>query len=253
MDILGIVLDVTTILVVIIGGLFLKNYLPSYFDKKGENLATKEDVQEITRLTESVQGEFKREFEDYSKDRSFKYHYYYDQFRELYTKLYCIIAQSEYLRRFFKLYNGSEWDFEEVPFIELHSQRNTQSIKFGEGKTAVSNETTQITDGITEFNKRTIFDMIIEKGEFASQRLLKLAIAYRFVHKNYAGTDETSDVVKTANDEEFVLIKEIIHCIVNEYNFLRKELKLDYVESELTTGLFENISVGGETDGNTNP
>lgn len=253
MDILGIVLDVTTILVVIIGGLFLKNYLPSYFDKKGENLATKEDVQEITRLTESVQDEFRREFEDYSKDRSFKYHYYYDQFRELYTKLYCIIAQSEYLRHFFKIYNGSEWNFDDVPFVELHSQRKTQSIKFGEGKATVSNEATQITDGITEFNKRAIFEKIIEKGEFTSQRLLKLAVAYRFVHQNYAGTDETSDVVKTANSEEFVLIKEIIHCIVNEYNFLRKELKLDYVESELTTGLFENISVGGETDGNTNP
>lgn len=252
MDKLGIILNLTNLLVVICGGLFLKNYLPSYFEKKGENLATKEDVQEITRLTESVQNEFRQEFEDYSKDRSFKYHYYYDQFRELYTKLYCIIAQSEYLRHFFKLYNGSEWDFEDVPFVELHSQKNTQSIKFDEGKTTVSNKTTHITNGITEFNKRAIFDIIIEKGEFASQRLLKLAIAYRFVHQNYAGTDETSDIVKTANDEELILIKEIIHCIVKEYNFLRKELKLDYVVSELSTGLFESICVGDETDSNTN-
>lgn len=251
MDILGIVLNAANLLVIILGGFYLKNYLNSYFDKKGENLATKEDIQEITRLTESVQNEFRREFEDYSKDRSFKYHFYYDQFRELYTKLYCIIAQSEYLRHFFKLYNGSEWNFEDTPFIELHSQRNTQSIKSSEGKTTVSNETTQIANGITEFNKKAISDMVIENGEFASQHLLKLAIAYRFVHQNYAGTDRTSDIVETANEEEFVLIKEIVHCIVKEYNFLRKELKLDYVISELTTGLFENISVGGESNGNT--
>ena len=41
--------------------LFTKNYLPSYMDKKGENIATKEDIEEITRKTEEVQREFKEE------------------------------------------------------------------------------------------------------------------------------------------------------------------------------------------------
>ncbi|MCX6350250.1 MAG: chromosome partitioning protein ParA, partial [Bacteroidetes bacterium] len=34
--------------------LFLKNYLPSYFNEKGRNLATKEDIGTITKIVESV-------------------------------------------------------------------------------------------------------------------------------------------------------------------------------------------------------
>ena len=40
-------------------GLFIKNYLPSYMNEKGKNLATKEDIEAITRKTEAVQKEFK--------------------------------------------------------------------------------------------------------------------------------------------------------------------------------------------------
>ena len=49
-----ILLAVTVFLI----GLFVKNYLPSYMDEKGKNLATKEDIEEITRKTEEVQKEF---------------------------------------------------------------------------------------------------------------------------------------------------------------------------------------------------
>lgn len=48
-------------------GLFVKNYLPSYMDEKGKNLATKEDIEEITRKTEEVQQEFCEGFEFFFK------------------------------------------------------------------------------------------------------------------------------------------------------------------------------------------
>ena len=71
-------------------------------DKKGENLATKEDIEEITRKTEEVQREFKEEFEAFSSDMKFKYDFFYKQYLELYCKLYAIIIQSEYVRHFIK-------------------------------------------------------------------------------------------------------------------------------------------------------
>lgn len=43
-------------------GLFIKHYLPGYMAKKGENLAAKEDVAEITRRTEEVQKKFQKTF-----------------------------------------------------------------------------------------------------------------------------------------------------------------------------------------------
>lgn len=87
-------------------GLFVKNYLPSYMDEKGKNLATKEDIQEITRKTEEVQQEFRENFELFSSDVQFKYDFYYKQYSELYCKLYAIIIQSEYVRHFIKKQMG---------------------------------------------------------------------------------------------------------------------------------------------------
>jgi len=244
METISIILSVITLIVLVAFSFLFKSYLSSYFVKKGENLATKEDIDKITRLTETVQNEFKREFEDYTKDRRFKNQYYYEQFSKLYTKLYCIIVQSEYLRHFYKLYNGSDFLFDDEPFIELHGKRTTTAIS-----DSIKRTETDIQNDITEFNKEAIFNTIINNGEYASQRLLKLAVAYRFVHKHYEGTDPTSDVVKTANDEEYTLIKEIICCIIKEYNTLRSELKLDFIESELSTGLFDNADIVNVREG----
>lgn len=55
MDWLLLIVEFASIVAVFLLGLFTKNYLPSYMEKKGENLATKEDVKEITRRTEEVQ------------------------------------------------------------------------------------------------------------------------------------------------------------------------------------------------------
>ena len=40
--------------------LIAKTYFPSYLKEKGKNLATKEDVREITRISEEIKEEFKR-------------------------------------------------------------------------------------------------------------------------------------------------------------------------------------------------
>jgi hypothetical protein len=44
-------------------GLLLKSYLPSYMKKKGENLATKEDIQVITDLIESTKAIYTEKLE----------------------------------------------------------------------------------------------------------------------------------------------------------------------------------------------
>lgn len=55
MEWVQVVIGILEIVAIIILGLFLKNYFPSYMDEKGKNLATKEDIAEITRKTEVVQ------------------------------------------------------------------------------------------------------------------------------------------------------------------------------------------------------
>ena len=119
MEIVNLILNIAVIVLIFLVWLFTKNYLPSYMDKKGENLATKEDIEEITRKTEEVQREFKEEFEAFSSDMKFKYDFFYKQYSELYCKLYAIIIQSEYVRHFIQITDGKVITFEEAPFLEI--------------------------------------------------------------------------------------------------------------------------------------
>ncbi len=62
-------MDLNTIIVLLsllFFGLFIRFYLPSYFQEKAKNLATKEDIGAITREVEDVKHSFK-EFYDLTK------------------------------------------------------------------------------------------------------------------------------------------------------------------------------------------
>lgn len=231
-------------IVLIVGAaLLFKHFFPAYMDEKGKNLATKEDVQEITRKTEEVQAEFKQNFELFSSDVHFRYEFFFKQYSELYCKLYAIVTQSEYARHFIKVDKEQDISFDEAPFIEMSpTHRVNQTMKWGSDQPTTINRTEETFETpISKFNKEQLCDLIIELGEYASQKLLKLAVAYRFAYSYYEGNPKSKNAScqKTANDEEFRLIREMVCCIVSEYNFLRKELKMDYVESELDTGIPE--------------
>lgn len=222
-------------------GLFTKNYLPSYMDKKGENLATKEDIKEITRKTEEVQREFKEEFEAFSSDMKFKYDFFYKQHSELYCKLYAIVIQSEYVRHFIQIADGTVVTFDEAPFLEISpTRRETTTLHIGDEKGAsVSKKTEFIETPISKFNKKELCDYIIENRDLASKKLLKLAVSYRFASDHYSGNSSggSVDEKEKADDKEFRMIKEIVIAIVKDYNYLRKELKLPYNEDELSSGV----------------
>lgn len=222
-------------------GLFVKNYFPSYMEEKGKNLATKEDIEEITRKTEEVQKEFKEDFELFTSDVQFKYDLYYKQYSELYCKLYAIIIQSEYVRNFIKLSDDKVLSFEECPFMEIsptHKITETLNLREGEPLRA-ERKVEKIETPISQFNKKQLCEYIIENGQYASQKLLKIAVAYRFAYSNYTGNPDVknSSCAEVANEEEFRLIREMVCCIVSEYNFFRKELKMDYNEQELVNGI----------------
>ena len=59
MDIIIIVLQILIFAVSIIAYFFIKNLLPSYFSEKGKNLATKEDITEITEKIKTVETKIK--------------------------------------------------------------------------------------------------------------------------------------------------------------------------------------------------
>lgn len=208
-------------------GLIAKSYLPSYMDEKGKNLATKEDIKDITQKTEEVKIEFKREFQNLSAKIDFDYKYCYKQYSGLYANLYAIVSQSEYLRYFWNEYEDLGLSIYEIPFIETSIEKNNKECN----------------TEITVFDKKLIYECVINNAGLASPELLKLAVAYRFANTYYGVNDEKLDSknIKDAfNKEELTLIREIVKRVVLEYNILRKKLKLDYSEGELESEILSS-------------
>lgn len=63
MEIWTLILQGIVIIGFIVLGFLLKNFWPKYFEKKGENLATKEDIGEITKIVEEVKNKLALELE----------------------------------------------------------------------------------------------------------------------------------------------------------------------------------------------
>lgn len=157
--------------------------------------------------------------------------------------MYAIIIQSEYVRHFIELTDKRTIPFEEAPFLEItptHKETTTSNISKSNGS-SVTRKTEEIETPISQFNKKELCDYIISNGSLGSQKLLKLAVAYRFAADHYSGNGSggSIDVKDIADEEEFRMIKDIVVAIVQDYNLLRKELKLDYNENEIKTGIPE--------------
>jgi hypothetical protein len=53
---LALLISVATLVAVVVGGLLLRQFLPSYLSEKAKNLASKEDLSQLTHLVESVKA-----------------------------------------------------------------------------------------------------------------------------------------------------------------------------------------------------
>ena len=218
-------------------GLFLKNYLPSYMDEKGKNLATKEDIKEITQLTEEVQQDFRKELERFNSDLHFKYDFYYKQYEGLYSYLYAIIIQSEYVRDYLKRINKQEVSIEEVPFITISPiNRLTQKFEFNAGEpTKFTTSSEKIETPISQSNFDQLVEYIIANSALADQELMKYTVSYRFAHQVVHAKDQPQE----ADVEETRLQEAIIRSIIKTYNRLKKELKMEFNNKELESGSLE--------------
>jgi hypothetical protein len=65
------IIELTIIIVGLILFFMIKNFLPSYLNEKGKNLATKEDVDEITKRVEKIKSEFVKDIEHIKADLSY--------------------------------------------------------------------------------------------------------------------------------------------------------------------------------------
>lgn len=144
----------------------------------------------------------------------------------LYFDLYSIIAQSEYLRKFHNI-QGS---FKDYPFLEVSENKTTTNIINGGTKKE------KIDNSITSFNKLSLDNKIIDNKEYACAKLIKLAIAYRYLHKNYLDNTIESNLLDKFQEAEVNCIYNIVTEIVKETNKKMKICKIDYDKNEMKKG-----------------
>jgi hypothetical protein len=67
---LTVIMNICTWIALLISFLWLRKYLPTYFQEKGKNLATKEDIGEITDKIEAVKTDYARQLELFKSEIS---------------------------------------------------------------------------------------------------------------------------------------------------------------------------------------
>lgn len=182
----------------------LNKYLEKYFEAKAENLATKQDVAEITRKTEEVQAEFHQMLEEFDTLLKFQYQFYENQYKELYSELYWKICESESLRYILVDLEEKYVPFIDVPIVEYEVKKSDLSKQ--EQFVSIDEE---------------IISLIQEKHIYASPELVKLVCTLENV-KNYDVPMKKSETVQI----ECILKAEIVETIINDYRWLRQKLHL---------------------------
>lgn len=162
------------------------------------------------------------------EQRNFKRDHNYNQLTELYLELYAVIIQSEYLRYFSKKYRNMEFVFWKIPFLETKRIRR----KITNGKIIEE----EIKTLITEFNKKYLVEKIFDNKKYASQDLLKLAVAYRYANEYYLENNDNEQIQKAFQLEEVKLIYLMVKTITKECNMYLENCNMPYDASELSCG-----------------
>lgn len=194
----------------------------------------------VTFTANFVFATIKIKFNLFEEKTIFKKKHFYNQLCNLYLNLYAIIAQSEYIRCF----HNFQGDFSDFPFFEINSRKMEQKINLKVGEPIKINKSEMtVKNAITEFNKEKIVQLILDNAQYASQKLLKLAVAHRYVAEHYTDLTIEPDILEKFQVEEIVLIKYIVETIVKETNKQLKCCNMDYNDEESATGILINGTV----------
>jgi hypothetical protein len=85
-----------------------------------------------------------------------------------------------------------------------------------------------------------LVEFILEKKEFASQDLLKLAVGYRYIHGHYRNESFTKKQLEKFQTKELEFIYQIVTFVNKEFNGKSKYCNMEYSKSERKEGEMDN-------------
>lgn len=192
-----------------------------------------------TMIANSILQAITKKLDMEFEGKKFKRNRAMERLDNLYFELYKGIIQSEYLRYFFNNYKLKELDFYNYPFLEIgkRSEKVTTDLFSGE----VQSEKNEIIhDDITEEKKIYLANLIIKNSKYASEDLLKIAVAYRYVHSNYQKEHTDKKLQEHFWDEEIRLLRVMVMTIIKEHNHLTDLCGLQYNGKEWNYGHFDS-------------
>lgn len=164
-------------------------------------------------------------YDGIKRKKDFIKKYKIEQLKILYLPLYSVLAQSEYYKKINKIEAINEKG--EISFYEFKRERDTISF----GTAGFSSKSENIETPVTKFDKNYLVSLVIDKKEFASTKLIKLAVSLRFLIENGEGI-----LKDKATLEENRVINEFIRLIVKETNNHLKYCKMKYDKVEISSG-----------------
>lgn len=190
----------------------------------------------FTFLTNAIFKLLQNKFDFMVDTKKFKRDLYFKQLNELDLELYAIISQSEFLRYFHDL--KEKGTIEEIPFVETSRKKYYERRDLFSGEILEQSDQV-IVNSITKFNKMELVETIINKKQFASQKLIKLAVAYRYCHEFYQSEDIIASQLRKFQEDELRVMYDIVTTVISETNEKLKFCNMNYIKSELETGFME--------------
>jgi len=223
-------------------GLFVREYFPSYLKKKAENLATKEDLEALTRIAKAIETEYQKQIAEYSNIIRINTDHLYKQLDLIYASAYAAACQSAEYKYFVHMYKNYFPDSELIlnkHFINFEIVDNSKYIESELLKYSDANAVVKVKEQIVNVSFDAICDAVIKNPKYATSKILKAVIKYK-LHSLYG---EILNKTQSIEDDKDTYIEEIVQAIVKDYNQIHKSLGLEYCDSELSNGKIESSNL----------
>ncbi|MEK4628095.1 hypothetical protein MKZ17_07800 [Solibacillus sp. FSL R7-0682] len=190
----------------------------------------------ISLLINSLLQILKKQSDNSINTKSFKRELANKKLEGLYLELYKLIIQSEYVRFFTRKYEKTNLDPIDYPFLSIGMSQKKIKID----SNGFKEEIEEIDNPITQVKMKLIIDKINDNPSYASTELLKLSIAYRYVHHYFVKDNLIKEEKDKFDEEELRLSRMIVMLIIQETNKLLEESEYFVDGKEVSKGLFNH-------------
>lgn len=171
----------------------------------------------VTLFANIVIQRLRSRFEWFHASGIFQREHAYNQLQELYLEAYGIVSQSEFLKYYYGLHHS--FSFMDLPFVEVQDKLTLQQCPV---------------DNSIDFSSMAMVTCIMNNKQYASPKLLKLAVAYRFCEEQIQKVKKEEKI--EYQKEQGQIMYELVRTVIQETNGKLKQCGMEFLETERSTG-----------------